>query len=121
MENTVQIRDAISDAATRAVDYWGTEHDEEAVILAELACTGLAVPRDEFRIMVEALIAFGNAEADRDLSGYGGPARPDAATLAAFLDDQKGEFEAALARVVDSLADAEIVPFPVRAARAAAA
>lgn len=120
MENTVQIRDAISDAARRAVDYWGTEYDEEAVILAELACTGLIVPADEFRIMVEALIAATAAEADRDLSPYGGPARPDSATLGAFLDDQRDDFDAALDRVVVSLADAEIVPFPVRALRAVA-
>lgn len=120
MSQEEQARQLIEAAARRAVEYWGTAHDEEELILAELAAAGLTVDRSAFVVMVEALIAVADADSNRDLSAYGWSATPSLDELAAFEDERRGDYASALVRILDDLVDdADVVPFPVAVQRAA--
>lgn len=119
MNNAETIQATIAAAAKRAVDYWGTDHDEEDVILAELAAAGLTVSKSDFADLVEPLVAIADADSTRDLSAYDWSANPDFSELSAFVDQQEMSYAEAFGRVVDGLTGAEVLPFPVRALQAA--
>ena len=95
------VKAVIEQAVDRAVEYWGTAHDEEAVILAELHVADVQISRGQFEEMVEAKIAINWADQHADLSRFGWPDNCDWTTRAEFIREQREEwFESTVRTVV---------------------
>ena len=91
----------VEDAVNRAVEYWGTAHDEEAMILAELHIADVKITRGQFQEMVEARIAINWADQHADLSRFGWPDDCDWFTRAEFIREQREQWhDATLTTVV---------------------
>jgi hypothetical protein len=95
------VKAIVEDAVNRAVEYWGTAHDEEAAILAELHVADVKITRGQLQEMVEAKIAIDWADQHADLSRFGWPDDCDWFTRAEFIREQREQwFESTLATVV---------------------
>jgi hypothetical protein len=91
----------IEEAVTQAAEYWGTEHDQEAALLAALQQQGVHIKRNEFAELVEAKIAITWADQHADLSRYGWADNEDWPNRAEFIRQQREEWYApTLDRVV---------------------
>lgn len=95
------VKAVVEQAVDRAVEYWGTAHDEEAVILAELHVADIKITRGQFQEMVEAKIAINWADDHADLSRFGWPDDCDWFTRAEFIREQREEWlDSTLATVI---------------------
>jgi hypothetical protein len=91
----------VTEAVDRAAEYWNTEFDEEAMILARLHLADVVITRQQFAEMVEAKIAISWADQHADLSRFGLPDDCNWITRAEFIREQReGWFDAILAVVV---------------------
>lgn len=91
----------VEEAVTQAAEYWGTEHDQEAALLAHLQQQGVQIKRNEFNELVEARIAVTWADQHADLSAYGWADNEDWPNRAEFIRQQRDEWYApTLDRVV---------------------
>jgi hypothetical protein len=91
----------VTEAVDKAVEYWGTAHDEEALILARLHTNDIVITRGQFAEMVEAKIAINWADQHADLSKFGLPDECNWITRAEFIREQREEwFDAILNTVV---------------------
>jgi len=113
------VKAVVEQAVDRAVEYWGTAHDEEAVILAELHVADIKITRGQFAELVEARIAISWADQHADLSRFGWPDNCDWFTRAEFIREQREEwFESTLRRVIVTTREArrfESADLPVAA------
>jgi hypothetical protein len=91
----------VTEAVDKAVEYWGTAHDEEALILARLHLADVKITRQQFAEMVEAKIAINWADRHADLSRFGLPDDCNWFTRSEFIREQREEwFDAILTTVV---------------------
>lgn len=113
------VKAVVEAAIDRAVEYWGTAHDEEAVILAELHVADIKITRGQFQEMVEAKIAVNWADAHADLSRFGWGDDCDWFTRAEFIREQREEWlDSTLATVITRTREArrfETADMPVAA------
>lgn len=79
----------LTEAITRAVEYWGTEHDEEVVILSELRVNDVIITNGQFKELVESTIAIAWADNHADLSRYGWPDNCNWFTRHEFIRQQR--------------------------------
>lgn len=91
----------VTEAVDKAVEYWGTAHDEEALILARLHTHDVVITRQQFAEMVEARIAINWADNHADLSRFGLDDECDWITRAEFIKEQRDDwFDAILTTVI---------------------
>jgi len=79
----------LTEAITRAVEYWGGPHDEEVVILAELRVADVVITNAQFKELVESTIAIDWADNHADLSRYGWPDNCNWFTRSEFIRQQR--------------------------------
>ena len=79
----------LTEAITRAVEYWGGPHDEEVVILAELRVADVVITNGQFKELVESTIAITWADSHADLSRYGWPDNCNWFTRSEFIRQQR--------------------------------
>jgi hypothetical protein len=82
----------ITEAITRAVEYWGGPHDEEVVILAELRVADIIITNGQFKELVESTIAMQWADSHADLSRYGWPDNCNWFTRHEFIRQQREQW-----------------------------
>ena len=97
----------VEEAAAKAAEYWGTEHDTEHTEHARIAAAGVVITRQEFAELVEARIAVAYADQHADLTRYGwDDDEADWFTRAEFIRQQREEWiTPVMARVVRRTAD----------------
>jgi hypothetical protein len=90
----------IEDAITRAVEYWGTPHDIEAVVFAELLAADVKITRGQFQELVESKLAIAWADQHADLSRYGLQDDCNWFTRHEFIREQREDWYAPTLRAV---------------------
>jgi hypothetical protein len=90
----------VTEAVTRAAEYWNGPHDVEAQTLAELTIADVQITRQQFAEMVEAKIAIDWADQHADLSRFGWPDDCDWTTRAEFIREQREEWHDAIVKTV---------------------
>lgn len=90
----------LHEAITRAVEYWGTIHDEEVVILAELRVADIKITNGQFKELVESTIAVQWADSHADLSRYGWPDDCSWFTRHEFIRQQREDWYGPTLRAV---------------------
>jgi hypothetical protein len=98
----------VEEAAAKAAEYWGTEHDVEHQELNRLKLADIVITRQEFAELVEARIAVAYADSHADLTRYGwDDDEADWFTRAEFIRQQREEWIVPImARVVRRTRDA---------------
>ena len=98
----------VEEAAAKAAEYWGTEHDVEHTELNRLKLADIVITRQEFAELVEARIAINWADNHSDLTRYGWDEdEADWFTRAEFIRQQREEwYGPTLARIVRRTRDA---------------
>jgi hypothetical protein len=82
----------LTEAITRAVEYWGGPHDEEVVILSELRVADVKITNGQFKELVESTIAMQWADSHADLSRYGWPDNCNWFTRSEFIRQQRDQW-----------------------------
>jgi hypothetical protein len=90
----------VTEAVNRAAEYWGTPHDIEAVVFAELTVADIKITRGQFQEMVEAKIAIDWADNHADLSQWDLADNCDWTTRAEFIREQRDGWHDAILKTV---------------------